>query len=285
MTGLVFAGITFVGLLALLFVGAREWQRRTKVAERLHAGNDDPALAVAPAPDGPQAGVRSVLIAAIAALAVAALLLAVTGRLSLAVGLASIGGALAFIVDRTRIDRSMLALEEGLADALGLVTSALRVGASPLDAFQRATRETRGPLRSVLTDLTGRLAAGEPPAEVAARMRSAAPVESIRLLALCIAVQWNAGGQLSRSLSVVSRSVRDRADVLRRVETQAAPTRGSVLLLAAANLAIAAIVWTNDPAGITRFLDSGVGAALVTTTLLFQGLSLLWMWRISRIQL
>ncbi|MGH0034509.1 MAG: type II secretion system F family protein [Myxococcota bacterium] len=208
-----------------------------------------------------------------------------SGRPWIAVGLGAIAGALAFIAHRTAADRADLTLEEGLADALDLVTSALRAGASPLDALRRAARDAREPLRGLLTDLTGRLAAGEAPVDATRRLLEEAPLESVRLLVLCLSVQWHAGGQLSRSLALVSRTVRDRADVLRRVETQAAPTRGSVLLLMAANVAIAGIVWSNDPAGIGMFLDSGIGTGLVSGTLLCQAISLVWMWRLSRIPL
>ena len=57
------------------------------------------------------------------------------------------------------------------------------------------------------------------------------------------------------------------------------------MILMAANVAIAAIAWLHDPPAIASFLDSGVGTGLVTGTLLVQGISLVWMWRISRVTL
>ena len=282
MSGAGLAALTFAGLLAISAVVARVWHRRSRVAARLH-GDSERA-------DGPERQALhldgwDVPVALAMGGGVCGIVLLVSGFLSLAVGLGAVAGALTFIAHRTVQDRQALVLEEGLADALDLAMSALRAGSSPLDAFQRAARDAQEPLRQLLSDLTGRLAAGEPPGRATARLVEQAPLESFRLLALCLSVQWTAGGQLSRSLALVSRSVRDRADVLRRVESQAGPTRGSVLLLMAANVAIAAIVWLNDPPGIMRFLDSDVGTGLVTGTLLLQGISLVWMWRLARITL
>lgn len=275
------AAVTFAGVLAVSGVVARAWLQRSRVNVRLRAGAAEPDAAVPVA----RPGALSLPIAVLAAVLTGALVALVSGWASLVVGLATIAGALAFIAHRTWVDRQTLVLEEGLADALDLATSALRAGSSPLDAFQRAARDAREPLQGLLNDMTGRLAAGEAPGRATERLVANAPLESFRLLALCLSVQWTAGGQLSRSLALVSRSVRDRAEVLRRVETQAGPTRGSVLLLMSANLAIAVIVWLNDPPGIASFLASGVGTSLVMGTLVVQGLSLLWMWRLSRITL
>ncbi len=275
------AALTFAGVLAVSGAAARAWQQRSRAAQRLHSRPDD---ADSPEPvAGSLAGQRSIQVGLLVGAGAGAIAVVALAQVVVGLGLGAVVGALAFIAHRARVDRAALALEEGLADALDLVTSALRSGASPLDAFQRAARDAREPLRRLLSDMTGRLATGENPSEATARLTQEVPLESFRLLALCLAIQWHAGGQLSRSLAVVSRSVRDRADVLRRIESQAAPTRGSVLVLMAANLAIAVVVWLNDPPGIASFLASGVGEGLVGGTLLVQALSLLWMWRISRI--
>ena len=283
MNGAGFALLTFVGLMTVAGLLARESLRRSRIQHRLGAGSDESADSSGVRVAGLAS--RSVYTAAAVGIAVSLLVLLVSGRMSVAFGLGWIAGALGFIAHRTRRDRADLLLEEGLADALTLVNSALRAGASPLDALQRAARDATEPLSSLLSDLAGRLAAGESPADATDRLLEKAPLESFRLLSLCLAVQWSAGSQLSRSLALVSRSVRDRADVLRRVETQAGPTRGSVLVLIAANAAIAAIVWINDPAGTARYLDSEIGTLLVGGTLFLQGISLLWMWRLARTRL
>ena len=101
---------------------------------------------------------------------------------------------------------------------------------------------------------------------------------------MALAVQWRAGGSMDRSLSSVARAVRDRVELLRRIQTQSAPTRGSVFAFVAATLGVALLMWQNDPANLERFLASGVGGALVGLSIWLQAIGIVWMWRVGQIE-
>jgi len=201
-----------------------------------------------------------------------------------ATGTGALAGVLAHLALAARAQRRALELEEGLAEAIGLASSALRAGASPVDALEHAARALGGSAGSVLLDLTGRLRLGEDPEAAIAELADKVPLESFRLFALALGVQWRAGGSLQRSLAVVARAVRDRVELMRRIHTQAAPTRGSVFAFVAATAAIGFLMWQYDPANLERFLRSDTGSLLVGGAAWLQALGVFWMWRLSQIR-
>ena len=202
----------------------------------------------------------------------------------LAAGIGMVAGALAHVSLTALEKKRTLELEEGLAEAIALASSALRAGASPVDALERAARAVKGPANPVLLDLSGALRLGDDVERALEALVNRVPLESYRLFAVALAVQWRAGGSLERSLAVVARAVRDRVELERRIFSQAAPTRVSVFAFVLATLAIAYLMWQNDPANVEHFLTSSTGVKLVGTSIWLQAIGILWMSQMSRIR-
>ncbi|MDG2048577.1 MAG: type II secretion system F family protein, partial [Myxococcota bacterium] len=202
----------------------------------------------------------------------------------LAAGIGMVAGALAHVSFTALEKKRTLQLEEGLAEAIALASSALRAGASPVDALERAARAVKGPAQPVLLDLSGALRLGDDVERALEGLVNRVPLESYRLFAVALAVQWRAGGSLERSLAVVARAVRDRVELERRIFSQAAPTRVSVFAFVLATLAIAYLMWQNDPANVEHFLTSSTGVKLVGTSIWLQAIGILWMSQMSRIR-
>lgn len=182
----------------------------------------------------------------------------------------------------TRGERRSLQLEAQLASWLRLVAAGLRAGLGRVDALTQALAQVGDPLARVLAEPIGRLRLGEDPGRAFARLRQQVPLESFRLFALVLTAQWHAGGSLQNTLGSIGEALQDRVDVARRIQTQSAPTRSSVLTLIGATIAIAVFSYSNDPANLERFLRSAWGDGLVATALGLQGLSLVWIWQLTR---
>jgi len=234
-----------------------------------------------PAPLGRSRALWLPLVAS--ALAAAALTVWISEGLILS-GICALVGVLVHLGTRAIEQRRALALEEGLAEAIGLATASLRAGASPLEALERAAQATAGPVRPILLRVIGRLRLGAAPELAFEGLAKDVPLESFRLLSVALAVQWRAGGSMDRSLSSVARAVRDRVELLRRIRTQSAPTRGSVFAFVAATAGIAFLMWQHDPGNLERFLRSGAGGALVGLSLWLQAIGIAWMWRLGQIE-
>ena len=178
--------------------------------------------------------------------------------------------------------RYLARLEAQLAEALRLTSAALRAGLGRIDALHRAAEQVEAPLRPILLEAVGRLRLGEAPQAAFTRLAERVPLETFRLFSMIIATQWQTGGSLQGTLGSVGDFMQDRVEVQQRIASQSAPTRSSTLVLFGATAAIAWLSWTNDPFNMQRFFDSGMGSALVATTLVLQGVALFWMDRLMR---
>lgn len=199
-------------------------------------------------------------------------------------GIAAVTATLCHVLLASRAQRRALQLEEGLAEAVSLASSALRAGSSPVDALERAARAVQGPARAVLLDLSGRVRLGDDATKALEALVERVPLESYRLFAIALSVQWRAGGSLERSLGVVARAVRDRVELERRIQTQAAPTNASIFAFVAATAGIAYLMWQNDPANLEHFLASTTGSNLVGGAIWLQAIGTFWIWRMAQVR-
>jgi Flp pilus assembly protein TadB len=278
--------VAAVLVLASTWLGRRAWLERrsaARLAERFRElGSADPGAPKAtPAPALPQAAFALACVIAVAGFGAAAL---AGFALRYAVAGGALLGAVAYVALDIRTQRARRALEEALGEVLALMGAALRVGVPPIEALERASREVGAPLSPLVDRLVARLRLGDDaPAALQALARQV-PLESFRLFAVAVGVQWSAGASLDRALANLARTVQDRADLLRRVETQSAPTRASVFAIFGAVAFIAFLAWSNDPANVERFLADETGSWLVAASLLLQALALVWMHRLARVE-
>ncbi len=200
-------------------------------------------------------------------------------------GVGAIAWILAFIAISSAAKRRALQHEEGLAEAIQLASSALRVGASTVDAFERAARSVKGPAQGLLLELAGRLRLGEDSHTALEALAEQSRLESYRLFAMVLGVQWQAGGSLDRSLLSVSRAVRERVELELRIHTQSASTRVSVFAFVAATALIAYMMWQQNPANLEHFVGSSFGEPLVGASLWLQALGIGWIWRLSQVRI
>jgi len=194
-------------------------------------------------------------------------------------------GAVAAVVESYQRSRHALRLEQQLADTIDLLIGALRAGAGMVDALERAGRTARAPLGPILSEASARLRLGERPQEVLGDVAARVPLESFRLLAFALTVNWEAGGSLAPTLATVGRSVRDRVELSRRIQSQSAPTVASIVSLMGASYGIAWLTWLNNPDNVERFIATPTGGLMVAGTVVLQGLGLLWMWKWSQVRL
>jgi len=175
-------------------------------------------------------------------------------------------------------------LESQLADAIDLMVSTLRAGGGLTDAVATAARETAHPLRRHLEELLDRIRLGEVPEVVLTDLETRIPVEGFRLFALTLAAHWQGGGSLATTLSNVGRTIRDRVDVARRIRSQAVETQASVVGILIVTYGLALLMWNNYPERFTIFATSEIGAMFIGLSVFLQALGLLWISRLTRIE-
>ena len=218
------------------------------------------------------------------AAAVSALILrfVVTLPTPVAVAVASLLGVFGHIVEATIAERRVQRIEIQLTEALDLMVASLRAGASLLASFEVALLETRAPLKAYLAEVVGRVRLGDDPREAIGALVSAVPLDSFRLFAMSLSVNWEVGGSLATTLATVGRTVRDRIEIARRVRTQGIEANVSVGLVMLIAYLLAFLMWKTSPDRMEAFVKSAVGTDLVAFVIGLQAAGLVWMTRLSR---
>jgi len=218
--------------------------------------------------------------------AAAAAAFAATGLLQLripfVVAAAVIAGMLAAEALTLISDYANARLENQLADAIDLMIGAVGAGASLGAALEAAVAETKAPLRPIFEDISARIRLGDNPTGVFLRLADRVPRDSFLLFSAAMAVHWEAGGQLSPTLASVGRTLRDRMDIDRRLQSSAAQSRFSAFAVLALTWFIALIVYNNNAEQMSAFLNSSFGGWAIAVTTILQACGIIWMNAMSR---
>lgn len=202
----------------------------------------------------------------------------------LSFAIAFVVGSVAWIVEDFLASRKELRVEEQCADSIDLVVSALRAGASLVDALRIASQECRKPLKPALEELVRRLELGDDPDAVFHDFGLRVPVETASVLAFTMTVHWRVGGGLARALATVAQSARHRIEFTRRVKSQATEGRASLIGMMAITYLLTLILWRAYPDRFEGFFRSSIGIGLTTTVLLLQSIGLMWTTALTRMK-
>jgi tight adherence protein B len=97
-----------------------------------------------------------------------------------------------------------------------------------------------------------------------------------------LAVHWEVGGRLTSTLTAVGRTVRDRIEISRRIQSNSAQSQFSTIAIIGLTYFIAAIVWRNGPDQMAEFVTSSVGSWFVAGSVVLQAIGIVWMNFISK---
>jgi Flp pilus assembly protein TadB len=180
--------------------------------------------------------------------------------------------------------RKVARMESQLADAIDLMVAALGAGAGVAEALQNALRESRNPLRNQLEEVVGRLRLGDDPRTVYRGLAERVPLETFLLFSTALAVQSETGGSLAPTLASVGKTIRDRIEIARRIQSNSVQSQISTLAVLVLTYFIALVVWRMNPEQMERFLATSVGQWAVAGTMMLQATGLAWMSLISRLR-
>jgi tight adherence protein B len=223
-------------------------------------------------------------VIAVAACGIAAVALAI--GLGLPVALAGALLAVAGVVATRRADgaresarqaRQIPGVAEHLADALG-------AGMSLPAALESAAEVTPAPLGGELRRATRRIGGGERVQVALEGLRSRVPNPAMDALVGAIMVQRLSGGDLSGALHDLSERLDEREQLAREVRGATAQARMTGGLVACLPLAAGLGLEVAQPGLLARIL-AGPGLGLVALSLLIQGLGMLLIRRLARVDL
>jgi len=174
-----------------------------------------------------------VLVSGAGGMAVAALLLGLTGTWIFAlVGLAA-GPLAGTLFVRRRISKRRKAFESALPDALTLIASSLSAGHTFLRAIQMMCEEADPPISEEFARLVAETRLGDPVVEALARMAKRLEIRDLDWVVQAIRIQQTVGGRLADLLHTLADFIRAREEVRRDVAVLTAEGRISAWVLTA----------------------------------------------------
>ena len=174
-----------------------------------------------------------VVINACAAIALAALLLALTGTWVFAVGGLAFGPVMGSLAIKRRIASRKKAFEEALPDALGLIASSLSAGHTFLRAIQMMCEESGPPLSEEFSRVVAESRLGDPVVAALERMGERLQIRDVDMVVQAIRIQQTVGGRLADLLHTLGEFMRAREELRREVNVLTAEGRMSAYVLAA----------------------------------------------------
>lgn len=201
---------------------------------------------------------------------------------NIAFGISVVIGFLASQTDAWVVEIRRSRIEAQLADTIDILIATVKAGASLQSALETAARDAKKPLRPELEEMVARLRLGDAPADAFELLRQRVPMETFRLFATTLTVNWEVGGALAETLSSVGRTIRDRLTTARQIRTLSTQGRVTTISVLAVTYFLGAMMLQAEPNRMMNFLTSTTGQWLVTLALVLQGIGIAMVSHMSR---
>jgi tight adherence protein B len=162
--------------------------------------------------------------------------------MSLGIGI----GAVYFWVS-SKANKRISMIEEQLPDAIELMVRSLRVGHPFTSAVQIVAKEVKDPLGSEFGMIADEAAYGRDIGEALKELAERLDMQDLRFLAVAVTIQQQSGGNLAEILAGLSKVIRARFRLFRRVKAITAEAKWSGKFLSGFPIAALIVINVSDP--------------------------------------
>ncbi len=164
-----------------------------------------------------------------------------------------------------------------LANSLDVVTRGIKSGLPLNECLNIISRESPEPLSGEFREVVEQQRVGVTLGEALDRMCERMPLQEVRFLAIVIAIQQSAGGNLSEALGNLSSVMRDRYRMAMRVKALASEAKASAFILASLPPTVMIMVSIASPDFIEPLFTTRTGTVFITIGLAWMGIGSLVM--------
>ena len=175
-------------------------------------------------------------------------------------------------------------IEEQLPDAIDLVVRALRVGHPFSHALAGAAKEIPDPLGSELGLIADEAAYGRDMGETLMSFAQRMDMQDLRFLAVAVSIQQKSGGNLAEILDGLSKVVRARFKLFRRVRAITAEAKWSGMFLSGFPIVAMLGISVLKPDYYDGVKDSPLFVPVAIVVFTFLGINVLYMRKMVNIQ-
>jgi tight adherence protein B len=174
-----------------------------------------------------------------------------------------------FILKKLIARRQKKFLSE-LANSIDVIVRGVKSGLPLNECLQIIAREGPEPIRTEFREVVEQQRVGVPLGEALERLTQRMPLSEVKFLTIVVAIQQQAGGNLSEALGNLSSVLRDRFRMSMKVQALAAEAKASAGVLACLPPGVLAMLTMSSPAYIKPLYTTTTGNFLI-------GAGLCWM--------
>jgi tight adherence protein B len=149
------------------------------------------------------------------------------------------------------------------ANAIDVIVRGVKSGLPLVECLNIIARESPQPISGEFTELVEQQRVGVPLAEAFDRMMLRMPLPEVRFFAIVLAIQQQAGGNLSEALGNLSGVLRDRKRLQAKVRALSAEAKASAAVLGALPFVVMILVYITTPSYIALLWSTKVGQFLL----------------------
>jgi tight adherence protein B len=163
------------------------------------------------------------------------------------------------------------------ANAIDVIVRGVKSGLPLPECLAIIARESPEPISGEFTELVEQQRVGVPLAEAFERMMARMPLQEVRFFAIVIAIQQQAGGNLSEALGNLSGVLRDRKRLQAKVRALSAEAKASAAVLGALPFIVMILVYITTPSYIMLLWTTQFGQFLLVVAGMWMTIGMLVM--------
>jgi tight adherence protein B len=153
-----------------------------------------------------------------------------------------------------------------LANGIDVIVRGVKTGLPLNECLQVIARESPEPLAGEFREVVEQQRLGVPFSEGLERMSERLPLAEVRFLAIVIAIQQQAGGNLSEALGNLASVLRDRHMLAMKVKALSAEAKASAMVLASLPPSVMFMVYMSTPDYIMPLFVTAIGRFMVAAS-------------------
>lgn len=177
----------------------------------------------------------------------------------------------------------MQRFEEGLVEALDVMTRALRAGQPFNESMLMVAQELQGPVAEEFGLTFAELNYGLSPKQAFENMLERVPSITLKALVVAVLLQRETGGNLAELLDKISRVLRGRFRFHRKVKTLSAEGRMSSMVLIAVPFVLFGTLHLTSPDYVAILINHPTGHTMITVSLILFVIGIIWVRKLTRI--
>jgi tight adherence protein B len=148
-------------------------------------------------------------------------------------------------------------------EAVDVIVRGIKAGLPLLDSIKLIANEAHEPIRSEFRGIIETQTVGIPLGDACLKLYERMPVAEANFFGIVISIQQRAGGNLSETLSNLSRVLRDRKKMKAKIQAMSMEAKASASIIGALPLVVMALVYFTSPGYISLLWTDPFGRVML----------------------